>query len=508
MNPPPADRAPTEHDAIAVEAHGVSKRYGSVQALSDVDLVVRRGSVHGLVGENGSGKSTLTKILAGVVQPDEGSVTIDGQQVEVLDPRHALHLGVRVIFQDLALFPNMTVADNLTFEGDAPLTGLIRRRQASAQARQALERIGLDVDPSTRVGELSTAERQMVAIARAVSSDGRIILMDEPTAALTQNEIERLLEMIEALKQEGLSFVFISHKLREVVAVADDVTVLRNGKVVASDAASAFDQDRISLLMTGGEVQNEPRQHPVTDDAPVVLEASGLSLGRSFQDIDLAVHRGEVVGLAGLVGSGRGAIGLALVGLIACDTGEVRFNGERASALRVRDDIQYVPEDRLTEGLILDWPIADNIVLKSLQTALGRQRFVDPRRIREVGERWRERLSIKAPSVEDAVDTLSGGNQQRVLLARTLAPGPSVVVLNNPTVGVDIGSRADIHALIRDIADEGTAVLVISDEPAELLSVCDVVHVVHGGRIVDRHPVGELTEEALVDLISRKQVPA
>lgn len=508
MNPPPADPRTTAAPAVALEARSVSKAYGSVQALANVDLVVRRGSVHGLVGENGSGKSTLTKVLAGVVKPNHGSVLIDGQQVEGLDPRRALHLGIRVIFQDLALFPNMTVAENLTFEGDAPLTSRIKASQMRAQARTALERLRVDIDPRARVGELSTAERQLVAIARAVSSEGRIILMDEPTAALTQSEIDGLLETIGSLSDQGLSFVFISHKLREVVSVSDDVTVLRNGAVVASDAASAFDQERISQLMTGGAVHNEPRTRPALADAPAVLEARGMTLGRSFSDIDLTLRVGQVVGLAGLVGSGRTAIGLALVGLIRCDRGEVLFKGEPATALRANDELQYVPEDRLTEGLILDWSIADNIVLKSLGETLDARRLLDADRIRDLGERWRDRLSIKAPSVEDPVDTLSGGNQQRVLLARTLAPRPSVVILNNPTVGVDIGSRADIHGLIRSVADEGTAVLVISDEPAELLSVCDEVHVVHDGRIVERRPVTDLGEDELLDLISRKEVSA
>jgi simple sugar transport system ATP-binding protein len=508
MAPPSADPNTTAAPSVALEARAVSKAYGSVQALSEVDLVVRRGSVHGLVGENGSGKSTLTKILAGVVKPDHGSVAIDGRQVEGLDPRHALHLGVRVIFQDLALFPNMTVAENLTFEGDAPLLSRVKGGQVRKRARAALDRLRIDVDPLTRVGELSTAERQLVAIARAVSSDGRIILMDEPTAALTQSEIDGLLETIGSLSDEGLSFVFISHKLREVVSISDDVTVLRNGEVVASDAASAFDQERIGLLMTGGAVHNEPRIRPARAEAPAVLEARGLTLGRSFADIDLTLHEGQVVGLAGLVGSGRTAIGLALVGLIRCDAGEVWFKGEPATSLRTLDDLQYVPEDRLTEGLILDWSIADNIVLKTLDETLDRRRLVDGERIRDLGNRWRDRLSIKAPSVDDAVDTLSGGNQQRVLLARTLAPAPSVVVLNNPTVGVDIGSRADIHDRIRSVADDGTAVLVISDEPAELLSVCDEIHVVHEGRIVERRDATDLEEEALLDLISRKEVTA
>ena len=501
----------TEESTVpALEALGISKAYGNVHALRDVDLAVRRGTVHGLVGENGSGKSTLTKIIAGVVVPDAGVVSVDGEPMPAFDPRASLQQGLRVIYQDLALFPHLSVAENLTFSGDAPLRGRIRWRERRARAAHALAELGLRLDPATQVADLPAAERQLVAIARAVSSEGRTILMDEPTAALTHDEIERLLETIRTLSERGLSFVFISHKLREVVTVADDVTVIRNGAVVASDRADAFDQERISYLMTGGHlaVRQAADTRSVAEDAQPVLEARGLRLPDVFADVDIALHEGEVVGLAGVVGSGRTEIGLALSGLIAAAGGELRFRGRRITSARALQELQYVPEDRLTEGLFLDWSVAENIVVNNLDAATGRAGLIDRDRISEVGGRWREQLSLKTPSVDTPVATLSGGNQQRVLLARALAPGPAVIVLNNPTVGVDVGSRADIHQRIRDVAGQGTALLVISDEPSELISVCDVILVVRQGRIADRVRPAGLDEGALWELIAREEQSA
>ncbi|MCK6211661.1 sugar ABC transporter ATP-binding protein [Georgenia sp. EYE_87] len=488
---------------VAVAVRGITKTYGTVRALDGVDLTLRRGTVHGLVGENGSGKSTLTKIIAGVVTPDSGSIEIDGDPVEHVDPRTSIAHGVRVIFQDLALFPNMTVAENLVFEGEAPMLRRVSGRAAREHARRALDALGLDIDPAALLGDLSTAERQLVAIARTVSSDGRIILMDEPTAALTHDEIEQLLGTVRSLSEQGLSFIFISHKLREVVSIADDVTVIRDGRVVASGAAADYDTDRITSLMTGGVVENVRRATPVSSEETPVMQVRNLTLRSSFHDIDLDLYRGRVLGLAGLVGSGRIEIGLALAGLVGPERGEIRLGGKVARDLRGDRRLQYVPDDRLTEGLFLGWSIADNIVTNNLDEAVGSGRTLSTGKIKELADRWRGRLAIKTPDVTNPALSLSGGNQQRVLLARALAPRPEVIILNNPTVGVDIGSRADIHNLVRGIADEGTAVLVISDEPAELLSVCDDIVFVHRGRIIDERRADSLDEEELLDIISK-----
>jgi simple sugar transport system ATP-binding protein len=497
VNPVPAD--------LAVQVDGVTKTFGTVRALDDVSFTVRRGTIHALVGENGSGKSTLTKVIAGAHELDAGAVTLDGELIEDLTPRDALRKGVRVIYQDFALFPNMTVADNIGFDGGVNPAGLVPRRKNSVRAREALQALGLSISPSTVLGSLSTAERQLVAIARAVSADGRIILMDEPTAALTQKEIDAFLGTVRHLAAQGLSFVFISHKLREVVEIADDVTVIRDGSIVESGPAANFDQERISSLMTGGTVSNLRRETAWEVTESPLLAARDLSLGAVFRDVDLDLHAGRVLGLSGLVGCGKIEIGLALAGLIPVDRGRVELEGAALEDRRSERTIQYVPDDRLTEGLLLDWSIADNIAMNSLDQTAGKGGLQSVTKIGELGEKWKDRLRIKTPTVAAPVSALSGGNQQRVLLSRMLAPSPRVLILNNPTVGVDVGSRAEIHDLVRSVADDGTAVLLISDEPAELMSVCDDIAFVVDGRITARHGTDEIDEERIIDINGQGQ---
>lgn len=487
----------------ALEVSDVYKRYGNVQALDGVSLQVREGTVHALVGENGSGKSTLMKVIAGIVTPDSGRVIIHGEELKDFDARTTLAHGVRVIYQDLALFPNMTVEENLGFAGDQPMLRTIKGRELKTHAEKALADLNLTIDPKTRLGDLSTAERQLVAIARTVSSNGQIIIMDEPTAALTQREIETLLETVRGLSAQGLSFIFISHKLREVTSIADDITVIRDGGLIASGPASEYDAERISSLMTGGAVTNERRETGEHDGEAPIIETRDLTLKSSFHNVDLQLHRGRVLGLAGLVGSGRVEIGLAIAGLIEPEKGQILFHGKPRGSLRDDPRLQYVPEDRLTEGLFLEWSIADNIIVNSLKQARSATGGVSTSKIEDVGQTWRDKLSIKTPTVMNPALSLSGGNQQRVLLARALAPDPEIIILNNPTVGVDVRSRAEIHNIVRDIATEGTAVLVISDEPAELLSICDDLVFVHEGRITGQRHAHEVTEEELVDSISR-----
>ena len=489
-----------DREDLAVRVDGVTKTFGTVHALDDVSFQVRRGTIHALVGENGSGKSTLTKVIAGAHPPDSGTVALEGELLEDLTPRDALRKGVRVIYQDFALFPNMTVADNIGFDGGVNPTGLVPRGKNSARARTALETLGLTISPSTVLGSLSTAERQLVAIARAVSADGRIILMDEPTAALTQKEIDAFLGTVRHLASQGLSFVFISHKLREVVEIADDVTVIRDGKVVESGPAENFDQERISNLMTGSAVSNVRRESAWEVSEKPLLTAHQMRLGSVFADIDLELHAGRVLGLSGLVGCGKIEIGLALAGLIPIDQGRIELEGTPLRDPRSEPTIQYVPDDRLTEGLLLDWSIADNIAMNSLDQTSGRGGLQSVSKIGELGQHWKERLRIKTPTVAAPVSALSGGTQQRVLLSRMLAPQPRVLILNNPTVGVDVGSRAEIHDLIRSVADDGTAVLLISDEPAELMSVCDDIAFVVDGLITARHAAHEIDEEGIIDI--------
>lgn len=495
-------------DDVILAATGVSKHYPGVQALDDVGLHVREGTIHCLVGENGSGKSTLTKIIAGVVEPDSGVIRIGGHEFRTLTPRESLDAGVRVIYQDLALYPNLTVTENLTFSGSGSPRSWVRWGQRRASAVEALSSLGVDVDPAVPVEELSIAERQLVAIARAVSADARVVLMDEPTAALTHAEIDQLLDLVRRLRERDLSFVFITHKLREVMDVADDVTVLRNGKVVTVGPIREFTPARIAELMTGSEVGRTGHERLPEPEAPALLHGRGLGVQGAFQDVDIDLHAGRVTGIAGLMGSGRSEIGLALVGLLPLTTGQVRVHGEVASDLARDRRIQYVPEDRLDQGILQDWSIEDNIVLQHLDAIVGPRGFLDDGRKEHLAAEWRERLQIKAPDLHDPIATLSGGNQQRVMLARALAPRPEVLVLNNPTVGVDVGSRAEIHRLVREIAADGTAVLVMSDDLPELLDTCDDILVITRGRITGHYPTHDLDDDRLWRLTLGDEEPA
>jgi simple sugar transport system ATP-binding protein len=495
-----SDRDPADTEPPAIECREISKAFGSVQALDSVNLVLRRGAVHALVGENGSGKSTLMKIIAGAHAPDSGQIIVNGTEIADITPRDALNSGVRVIYQDLALFPNMTVAENIAFEGGNPPLSKAPGKRAILPASAALARLGANIAPSTRLGDLSTAERQLVAIARAISSDGEIILMDEPTAALTQDEIDSLLASVRTLAASGVSFIFISHKLREVVDIADDVSVIRDGRLIATGPASEFDTDRISFLMTGNQVVNVRRTEVAAADGEPALRAVGLSLGTTFQQVDLELYPGRIYGLSGLVGCGKNSIGLAIAGLIPTEPGRLVLHGKPIRSARRHREIQYVPDDRLTEGLFLDWSIAENVVASSLAETQNRAHLLSSVRQKSLAEDWQRRLSIKTPTIASPVSSLSGGNQQRVLLAKALAPRPSVMIFNNPTVGVDVGSRAAIHDLIRAIANDGTAVLLISDEPAELLATSDDVGFVVAGRLRETHPADELTEERIIDI--------
>ncbi|WP_166356063.1 sugar ABC transporter ATP-binding protein [Phytoactinopolyspora limicola] len=493
---------------VVLAAQKISKRYGNVQALDRVDLAVPAGTVHCLVGENGSGKSTLTKIFAGVEQPDSGTLVLGGSPpVPGVSTRTSVDAGIRVIYQDLALFPNLSVAENLLPPSGSGLLRWRRPRAGLDTVHAALDRVGLAVDPSRLVEELSVAERQLVAIARSISSESRIILMDEPTAALTQDEIDRLLELISDLRSTGLAFMFITHKMREIAEVADEVTILRNGLVAASGPAPDFDADRITTLMTGGIVERGRRSPAPAPSTTPVLELRAGSLAGRFTDVDLSVHAGRVVGLAGILGSGRAEIGLALAGLLPLDAGQILVRGVPVRHPRQLRRLQYVPEDRLSEGLLLDWSVGHNIVLNDLPEATNRFGLLRPSLIRAIARRWRATLNIKVDDVDDAVSTLSGGNQQRVLLARALAPEPEAIILSNPTVGVDVGSRAELHELIRSTADRGMAVLAISDEPAELLDICDEIVVVRRGRVAGRWPVTALDEETIWSTITDEDVP-
>jgi simple sugar transport system ATP-binding protein len=490
----------SDHDTAFIDLRAVTKRYAGVTALDSVDFTVQPGEAVCLAGENGSGKSTLIKIISGVEPTTEGTVRIAGKDRPYLNPRISAAAGVMVIFQDFSLFPNLSVAENIAFATQLSKHETFYKSGATrAIARKALERIGVEIDLDARVETLPVAQKQLVAICRALASQAQLIIMDEPTTALTEKEVRRLQGIIRMLKDEGVAVIFVSHKLAEVLEVSEKVVVLRNGKKVAEGPASDFDTQSLTYHMTGREVPEVPPSD-VVGVADTLMEVQGLSKAGSFSDISFALKTGEVLGITGLLGSGRTSVAKALFGLVEPDEGHIAVDGrtvptgdpQAASMAR----IGYVPEDRLTEGLFLSQSILRNVAIGRLDahTSGG---FLNMGSLADEASDWLKRLKVKAPDVQAPVQSLSGGNQQRVALARWLSRAPRVLILNGPSVGVDVGSKADIHDIIRDLASQGIGIIVISDDLPELLATCHRILVMREGRIIDEMDGKTVTEDEL-----------
>ena len=485
----------------ALALRGVSKRFGGVTALDAVDFDVAAGEVHCLAGENGCGKSTLIKIVTGVHAPEPGArLGIFGTERAGMTPALARSLGIAVIWQDLALFPHMTVGENITFDevvGAAPRP--FRGRRLRARAAAVLERLGASLELDAPLHALPIAQRQEVAIARALLGDARLIFMDEPTASLTQSETDALLGVVRSLSRQGVAVVFVSHRLAEVLEIASRVTVLRDGRLVGVYPTDGMTQARLGELMTGRTLGTEVTARD-RSGAPPVLEVEGLARAGEFEDVSLTVRAGEIVALTGLIGAGRTELAHALIGMTRPDAGTVRLEGREVRPRSIRDAIglgvAYVPEDRLTLGLVQPRSIADNAVISVLDR-IGSAGTISPARKAELVARRLDELDVRLGSPEDPVSTLSGGNQQRVVLAKWLATEPRLLILDSPTVGVDVGARAGIFRIARRLAGEGLAILLITDEVTEALHNSDRVLHMAGGRLVGEHDPRAVTVEAL-----------
>ncbi|MGP3726040.1 sugar ABC transporter ATP-binding protein [Cereibacter sphaeroides] len=488
-----------------IELRKIGKRFGGVRALDGVSLAIRPGEIHCLAGENGSGKSTVIKVMSGIYTPEEGEILIDGRPVGRLDPIRAVQHGVQVIYQDFSLFGNLTVAENLALNTYV-LEGRRRMdwRRARTMAVEVLARLGVDIDPDAEVGTLPTSGRQVVAIARAILAKARLIIMDEPTTALTRHEVDALFAIVRDLQAQGIAVLFVSHKMREMLEISERLTVFRNGRKVAEGPMSDFDEAAITHAMTGLSLTDDPYR-PALPPGPPLLEVRKLSVPGSVQDIDLSLRPGEIVGISGLIGSGRTELARALFGMEPAMTGTLRLEGREIHPRSVQEaialGIAYVPEDRLTEGLFLPQSIERNLVVSILER-LRRGPFLDTGAVREKTLGMFRDMQIAAPSPETAVGNLSGGNAQRVMLGRWLLTGARVLILNGPTVGVDVGSKATIHRIIRDLAQrEGLGVLMISDDVPELVTNCNRIHVMHRGRFVADLDGSGMTEDRINDAL-------
>ena len=487
-------------DRPFVRVSNITKRYGGVVALDGVDVKIRPGEAVCLAGENGSGKSTLIKILAGVEQATSGEVHIDGTHHQTLDPRVSAAAGIMVIYQDFSLFPNLSVAENIGFSRE--LRDDVRfasQRRNKALARTVLARINVDIPINERVENLSVAHKQLVAICRALASNARLIIMDEPTTALTEREVRSLLNIIRKLKEDGIAVLFVSHKLAEVLEVCETVFVLRNGKLAAQGPATDFNAASLTRHMTGRDVPEAPPSDARTNQ-PTLLAVQNLNKKGAFQNINFNLGAGEVLGISGLLGSGRTSLAKALFGLVRPDIGSISLSSSEIALgdplAATQAGIGYLPEDRLTEGLFLTQSIVRNVAIGRLEshTAGG---FLNLNTLTAEAIDWLKRLTVKAPDVQADVKSLSGGNQQRVALARWMARAPKVLILNGPSVGVDVGSKADIHEIIRELSQQGIGIIVISDDLPELIAVSHRIVVMKNGELTEEILSGSIDESEL-----------
>ncbi|RME49641.1 MAG: sugar ABC transporter ATP-binding protein [Chloroflexi bacterium] len=482
---------------------GISKSFAGVHALRNVDLTIARGRIHCLVGENGSGKSTLIKIIAGVYERDSGTIVINGKRFERLHPIDAIREGIQVIYQDFSLFPNLTVAENIALNEElAEGRRFVNWRQVRQIARDALEQIEVNIPLDLTVGEVSVANKQLIAIAKALRQNAQLIIMDEPTSALTEREIRTLFGVIRKLQERrGIAFLFVSHKLNEVLEISETIIVIRNGRIVSVGDRSEYDNARLIYEMTGHTITEKVYDFEPDMTQPPLLKVEGLHAGSLLQDINLELRPGEIVGVTGLLGSGRTELALALYGMLPIRSGRIIMEGQpitiRSNQDAIAHGIGYVPEDRLTEGLFLEQAIGRNIVVRTIDRLKGRFGLTDPKKINGQVNEWVDALRIKTSDPSLPAKTLSGGNQQRVVLAKWLASRPKVMILNGPTVGVDVGSKDELHEMMKELAGQGMGLLVISDDIPELLQTCNRILLMRHGRIVEEIKSTDTNENEL-----------
>ncbi len=497
---------------VFLEAKGVSKTFVGVKALDNVDLTIGKGEIHCLIGENGSGKSTLIKIIGGVYRADSGSIEIEGKELHEhgMQAIESIRAGVQIIYQDLSLFPNLTVAENISINQMLESNQqTVNWKNVQEEAQKALNEIGEKIDLNERVENLSMAKKQIIAISRALTQNAKLIIMDEATSAITKEEVDHLFSIILKLKERGISILFVSHKLSEVFEISENITILKDGKQIGVYPTSELDNDKLVYLMTGRELEYSPYiyKKEMAEEIPL-LSVENLNKERQFHDINFSLQKGEILGITGLIGSGRTEVAQALFGLNRPDSGTVCMKGKALEIKSPEDAIRHglalLPEDRHNQGLFEEQSIGDNIVITILKSLLAKLSLLSPVKRKDAGNRWIEKLAIKTPTGDNPVNSLSGGNQQRVVLAKWLATEPEVFILDGPTIGIDIGSKHTIHEIIRDLAGKGMGIIMISDEIQEILDNCNRVLLMSNGRIIKEvEDSTTTTAEELFDIVTR-----
>ena len=481
---------------------GISKAFPGVQALNSVDFSVDHGEIHALVGENGAGKSTLMKILTGALTSDSGQISLDDQEVQIKNPGDAQGLGISMIHQELSLIPYLTVGQNIFLgrEPRARVGAFIDWPELYQQAQVLLDRLNVNVDSRASVQDLSIAQRQMVEVAKALSFNADLIAMDEPTSSLTDRETEILFQVMDSFKEQGISIIFISHRLEEVFEIADRITVLRDGEAIGTAPVADLNVDQVVKMMVGREL-GELYPKDDIEQLGVVLEASDLEDGRELRPVSVTLKRGEILGIAGLAGAGRTALAETLFGVRSAVKGQIKIGGKpvriQHPGQAIRLGLGFVPEDRKLQGLFMNMAVRENVVISALPE-VSRFSFVNFSQAEKLAREYIEKLKIRTPSVKQLVRNLSGGNQQKVIIARWLTLNPHILILDEPTRGIDIGTKAEIHALMNQLAKQGVAVMMVSSDLPEVLGVSDRILVMRAGRIVAEFTRQEATQDNIM----------
>lgn len=486
---------------VFLKMAGIQKSFPGVHALDDVHLEVRSGEVMALVGENGAGKSTLMKVLTGIYQKDGGQIWIDGEEVEITDPKHAQSLGISIVHQELNLMNDLTVAENI-FIGRESVKGLLlNKKEQNVRAQELLDSLHINIAPTTLVRKLTVAKQQMVEIAKALSfNNTRLLIMDEPSAALTTQEIEDLFVFIRDMKSRGVGVIYISHRLDELFEITDRITVMRDGQYVGMVNTAETRMDELVKMMVGRVIYEEPKSHSnVPDDAPVVLEAKGLR-SREVKDVSFRLKKGEILGFAGLMGAGRTETCRLVCGADKKEAGQIFVNGREVNIKTPQDAVEngigYLSEDRKQYGLCLGLSVSDNIALPNLDRETGA--VVNDEKLRQIAHEYVKQISIKTPTVDTPVRSLSGGNQQKVVIAKWLLKNCDILIFDEPTRGIDVGAKSEIYKLMTELAEEGKSIIMISSEMPELLRLSDRVIVMCEGKVTGEIDISEATQESIM----------